>query len=116
MKPTITRGATHNFHAPKNWDAATMGGECGVLQVRAETFGKAEVVELISTWKPSEGELAILREGGVIEIGLCQATQPPMSVNVVDPVNPALVKYLPRDETADQRKPAITINEDGHGF
>jgi hypothetical protein len=86
MKPTITRGATHNFQAPENWDAST-DGPCGDLQVRAETFGERQIVELISTWKPTEHELARLNAGGVIEIGLCTTTQPPIRAYVVNPVD-----------------------------
>lgn len=116
MRPTETRGATHNFTAPENWDADTEG-PCGDLQVRAECFGEREVVELISTWKPTEHELAHLNAGGVVEIGLCVINQPPMRAYVVDPVNPALLPYVPPQATepvTDERAP-ITINEDAHG-
>lgn len=85
MRPTITRGATHLFAPPENWQPET-DGECGDLQVRAEVFGPREVVELFSTWKPSADELAHLNRGGVMEIGICAATQPVMQARVVDPV------------------------------
>lgn len=107
MQPTVTRGATHNFQAPKNWDAEA-DGPCGDLQVRAEAFGDRQIVELISTWKPSPGELAALNAGGVIEIGLCVTTQPPMRVYVVEPVEKALLPYV-----APQK--SVTINEHAHG-
>lgn len=84
MRPTKTRSATHNFHAPENWNPET-DGVCGSLEVRAEVFGEREIVQLVSTWKPTEEELAHLNRGGVVEIGLCQATQPPMCASVVDP-------------------------------
>jgi hypothetical protein len=104
MLPTVTRDATHLFSKPENWDAKTMDGECGDLQVRAEVFGEAKVVELISTWRPNGHELAHLNRGGVIEIGICSATQPAMRVYVVDPV-----------ETEQPKTNAITINEEAHG-
>ena len=105
MRPTVTRNATHNFQKPENWDDEA-DGPCGDLQVRAETFGDREIVELISTWKPSAEELVRLNQGGVVEIGLCVTTQPPMRAYVVDPVEPALLKYV---------APLTTINEDAHG-
>jgi hypothetical protein len=110
MKPTVTRGATHNFQAPENWDAST-DGPCGDLQVRADCFGERDIVELVSTWRPSADELVRLLHGGVVEIGLCVTTQPPMRAYVVDPVEPALVPYV----HAQDEKAAITINEEAHG-
>jgi hypothetical protein len=106
MIPTQTRGATHNFQKPDNWNDAD--GECGDLQVRAETFGPRKIVELFSTWRPQPHELAHLIAGGVVEIGICSATQPAMQVRVVDPLEEALLPYV-----AEQ--PAITINEAAHG-
>jgi hypothetical protein len=93
MRPTVTRGATHNFQKPENWDDEAEG-PCGDLQVRAECFGERQIVELISTWKPTEYELAALNAGGVIEIGICATGQPPMRAYVVDPVEPALLPYV----------------------
>jgi hypothetical protein len=104
MKSTITRGAAHNFQAPENWNEET-DGKCSDLQVRAETMGEREIVELFSTWKPTEYELRQLNAGGVIEIGICSVTQPAMQVGVVDPVEPALLPYVP---------PVTTINEAAH--
>lgn len=85
MIPTNTREATHNFHAPKNWDAEK-DGPCGVLEVRAEVNGGSQFIELVSTWKPTAEELAHLNRGGVVEIGLAQIEQCPMRAYVVDPV------------------------------
>jgi len=130
MKPTVTRGATHLFAKPENWDAKTMDGECGDLQVRAETFGEANVVELISTRRPTKHELKMLNEGGVVEIGLCTANQPAMRAYVVKPVpheldglsveeclarglDPLSLKDNP--PLSGVEKAPITINEDAHG-
>jgi hypothetical protein len=115
MRPTFTRGATHNFQPPENWDAKTMDGKCGDLQVRAATFGEANVIELVSTWKPTEYELKMLNEGGVIEIGLCTAIQPAMRAYVVEPVERDLAKYLPQEGTVAEREALTTIDEEAHG-
>lgn len=93
MRPTVTRGATHNFQKPENWDDEA-DGKCGDLQVRAEVYGERQVIELISTWKPSQHELFLLNAGGVIEVGLTTVSQPPMRLYVVDPVEPALLPYV----------------------
>lgn len=105
MTPTNTRGATHNFHAPKNWDEAK-DGACGALEVRAETYGESGLMQLVSTWHPSADELARLNAGGVIECMLITTGQPPMTLAVVD----ALVPPAAKPEV-----PHITINEDAHG-
>ena len=121
MRPTVTRNATHNFQPPANW-VEERDGPCGDLQVRAETFGDQEIIELFSTWKPDENELSLLNQGCVIEIGICSSNQPVMQVGVVLPVEPALLKYVaPQlDEPPDGALPNVsdsllTINEDGHG-
>lgn len=113
MKPTVTRGATHNFQAPANW-VPDSDGQCGDLQVRAETFGERNIVELFSTWKPSDEERKLIAEGGVIEIGICSATQPVMQANVVAPVPPSLINFVSHEGTADEQpqeaRPAAEYN------
>lgn len=110
MKPTVTRGATNVFSKPENWDDEKFG-PCGDLQVRMDVFGGNEkgIIECYSTWKPSAGELAMLNAGGVIEVGICLPNQPVMSVSVVEPMEPALIKYV------SQEGASITINEHAHG-
>lgn len=112
MKPTVTRGATHNFTPPANWNEAEHG-KCGDLQVRMDVFDGNEkgLIECFSTWKPSTEELALLNAGGVVEVGLCVLNQPVMSVGVVEPVEPDLIKYVSHEGAA-----AITINEEAHGL
>ena len=115
MRPTFTRGATHIFEPPKNWQPET-DGECGDLQVRVETFGERNIVELFSTWKPNAAEIAHINAGGVIEIGICTATQPVMRARIVDPVEAVLTPYMPPIEEASEHDPKpITINEGAHG-
>jgi hypothetical protein len=106
MRPTITRDATHNFQAPENWDAEK-DGECGDLLVRAELYGESKIIQLVSAWKPSASELALLNAGGVVEVMLCVPNQPVMAVAVVEAAEPAAV-------IVDNREP-ITINEGAHG-
>lgn len=113
MNPTATKGATHLFEKPSNWDALADGAVCGDLQLRVETFGKG-IVETFSTWKPSVEELALLNAGGVVEVSLCQAGVPAMSVQVVEPIAGALRPYVNNEGTED--RPHVTINEEAHGF
>jgi hypothetical protein len=105
MQNVKTRNSTHNFQKPANWDTEKFG-ECGDLLVRAQT-GEGDVVQLVSTWKPSAAELAHLNRGGVIEMLLCTVSQPPCTLYVVDPVE---ARFVIDD------KPALTINEEAHGF
>jgi hypothetical protein len=111
MRPTVTRGATHKFQKPANWDENT-DEKCGDLQVRAEVFGKG-IVELYSTWEPSHAERLHLINGGVIEVGICLPNQPVMRVGVVDPIPAALRKYVaPQDDDTapDKVRPDVWMN------
>jgi len=107
MRPTVTRGATHNYQKPDNWNAEK-DGECGDLQVRAETYGESKIIQLVSTWKPNSAELKLLKQGGVVEVMLLTPIQPPMAVSVVEPIEPALIKYV-------VPQGGLTINEIAHG-
>lgn len=84
MKATTTRGATHNYGAPKNWNPET-DGECHILQVRVDRVGERRLINCVSTWKPSPEDLAHLNRGGVIELSIL-SDQPPVRLDVVDPV------------------------------
>lgn len=106
MKSTTTRGATHNYIAPENWDPAT-DGQCGDLQVRVELYGGRGIIDNVSTWKPSAEDIAHFNRGGVLELSVLALTQPPVGLCVVDPVE----EPAPRAEV-----PHITINEDAHGL
>jgi hypothetical protein len=108
MNPTKTRGVTHNFVAPANWNPET-DGECGDLEVRRALYGQRGIIEHVSTWKPSADELAHLNRGGVIELSLLALNQAPVGLSVVDPVGEAIVDDRPGTK-------AVTINEDGHGL
>lgn len=116
MKPTNTRAATHLFAKPANWNSEK-DGECGDLIVRAETYGKSEIVQLVSTWKPSEAELVMLQNGGVIEVSLCTPSQPAMAVAVVEPFildrEPVSSSLTDTDQVTLDK--VVTINEEAHG-
>lgn len=109
MKPTDILNPTHRFSAPENWDEASHG-PCGDLYVRAETSGANNMVELFSCWKPTPAEVAMIVNGCVIQVGICAASQPAMSVVVVEPVP----DETPKEETAERT--TITINEEAHGL
>src|ERR1700726_4434129 len=105
MRPSNTRGSPHNFSKPENWDDE-LQGTCGNLEVRAQ-LDAAKAVQLVSTWRPNASDLALLNAGGVIEVGLCQASQPAMWLQVV-PTSEA------DDPPVTDRAP-VTINEHAHG-
>src|ERR1700733_13287433 len=101
MRPTKTRDMTITYKAPQNWDQA-VDGPCGDLEVRVQTHGGNDLPELVSTWKPDANELAMLNEGGVIELFIITTgRQPPVGMCVVAPVGGAPVKA---------EVPHITIN------
>lgn len=107
MRPTKTRGATHNYAAPKSWDSK-LDGECGDLQVRVQLHGKRGIIDNVSTWKPSAADIAHFNRGGVLEVSVLTPTQPPIGLCVVDPVDEVIV-----DDVLGTK--AITINEAAHG-
>lgn len=66
--------------APKGWDQAQL--PCGALPItRTECEG---IPAVVSYWKPSENELAILVAGGSIALWVIGSTMPPVML-VVDP-------------------------------
>lgn len=103
MQPTNTRGATNNYLAPANWKPE-LDGECGILEVRVETYGQSKLPQCVSTWKPTPEELVRLVHGSVIELAII-GDQPPVMLTVVEPVTP------PKAE-----RPTVVINEEAHGF
>lgn len=96
MRPTDTRNATHNFQAPANWDAAK-DGVCSDLPVRVQMSGGTGIFETVSTWKPTDEDIAHINRGGVIELFIClpptkvfgesTPNQPVVGMAVVDPVS-----------------------------
>jgi hypothetical protein len=67
--------------APKDWDQAQL--PCDALPItRIEVEGMPAVV---SYWKPSENELAMLAAGGSIGLTVLGVTMPPVML-AVDPL------------------------------
>ena len=81
MKQVEVRGENADFGPPRGWDQ-DKDGTCGRLSVRREPYRNGNV-ELISAWKPTPDELALLNTGGVVELG-CINIQPPVRLHVVD--------------------------------
>lgn len=64
--------------APKSWDQAQLS--CGALPItRTECEG---IPAVVSYWKPSENELAILAAGGSIALWVIGSTIPPVMLAV----------------------------------
>lgn len=106
MQPTKTRDKTITFKKPENWDDKR-DGSCGDLEVRVGEHGENRLITLTSTWKPTAFELGMLAAGGMIEVMIISASQPPMSVAVV----------APTVEVIDPkgRLPTLEIDESGVG-
>lgn len=104
MQAVNTRGATDNYLAPANWKPE-LDGECGVLEVRVDKYGKSELIQCVSTWKPTAEELVLLLHGAVIELAII-GNQPPVMLSVVEPVLPP----------KPPERPSIVINEHAHGL
>ena len=83
MQPTTTRGATHNFAPPENWDT-DKDGTCSGLQVRVDKWGERDLLDYVSTWKPTPLDLEALNAGGVIELHLL-GVQCPTAMSIVAP-------------------------------
>jgi hypothetical protein len=76
MQKALIEGATHNPGAPKDWDPKK-DGDCGGLPIRFDGRGCR------SAWKPTPEELAVLIDGGYIELYVA-GWQPPVSLGVLD--------------------------------
>jgi hypothetical protein len=84
MQNIDTVGATHKFGEPTNWNEEK-DGHCHTLSVRVELHGSRGLIKLVSTWKPSKAELALLNIGGAVELSILAQGQPPVALNVVEP-------------------------------
>lgn len=82
MQPVAPRGATHTFSKPENWNEAEHG-TCGALEIRVEQAAAGPL--LVSAWKPSPDEIALLTAGGVIELQIVGPTHPPVWVSIEPP-------------------------------
>lgn len=94
MRPVTVKDETGGWAKPVNWDESALG-PCNTLSVRREVIGECAkaYVSHFSNWKPSAEELAMLNDGGVVELQ-CVSLQPAVAVGVVpcaDPAEPASV-------------------------
>lgn len=100
MKPILTKDATHNYGPPVGWDQKS-DGPCGVLSVRMQPFGETAHSECISTWKPSDAEIKLLVDGGVVILSVVAGVQPPVAMWA----EVAPLTLLMLDEDALEREP-----------
>ncbi len=66
--------------APKGWDQGELA--CSALPITRAEFGGMPAV--VSYWKPTAEELAVLAAGGSIELAILGRTMPPVML-AVDP-------------------------------
>ncbi len=85
MRPVKVERENSVFTKPQGWDEER-DGRCGELSIRKENHGPNRVYHF-SNWRPDSEDLAILNAGGVIEL-CCVGVQPPVSINVVEGVEP----------------------------
>jgi hypothetical protein len=78
MKPVAIEGMTRDLVKPRDWDDEK-NGTCGSLEIRDEEFRFGN--GMISHWKPSENELKILNEGGVVQLCVCGEVHPPVALS-----------------------------------
>ncbi len=79
MIPLVIENATHVFKPPRDYDGRK--GNMQPLHV-IQTEGC-----LVSRWEPSPNELAILNEGGSVELWVMGNKQPPVFIKVNKLVN-----------------------------
>lgn len=73
MRPVRTEDATILYRAPKNMP------DCGDLYCHRVRPGVIR-----STWEPTPGELALLNEGGRVQLTLAHEPIPPIMLEVMD--------------------------------
>ncbi|MYM34923.1 hypothetical protein GTP38_11300 [Duganella sp. FT94W] len=64
--------------APKDWNQA--GLPCSALPITRAKFGDMEAV--VSYWRPSAEELAVMNAGGSVELAILGCTMPPVMLSV----------------------------------
>lgn len=64
--------------APKGWDQGAL--PCAALPITRAKFGDMEAV--VSYWRPSAEDLAVLNAGGSIELSILGRTMPPVMLSV----------------------------------
>ena len=64
--------------APADWDQAELS--CGALPITHTLVGDLPAV--VSYWRPSVEELAVLNSGGSIALWVLGATMPPVNLSI----------------------------------
>lgn len=64
--------------APAGWNQGAL--PCSALPITRAKFGEMEAV--VSYWRPSAEELAVLNAGGSIELAILGRTMPPVMLSV----------------------------------
>ncbi len=75
MKALSLAAETHSLGAPANWDEEKMG-TCDSLSVIVRDG------VTYSAWRPSEEELALLNDGGVVVLTVASEGHPPVMLDV----------------------------------
>lgn len=75
-----TPGATRVLGAPPNWNEAKHG-ICGTLPIR-DWRAENGVNYMISTWEPTQDELALLQAGAPVLLWVVGVQHPPVSLTV----------------------------------
>ncbi len=74
------KNQTRNLGKPADWDEQKLG-PCGSLPiVDAILPGGARC--MVSAWKPTESELALLNEGGLVYLTVVGTVHPPVAMQV----------------------------------
>ncbi len=85
MEPGIIPRATRDLAKPQGWDERRHG-ECGSLLIRDDIHGGQPV--MLSRWVPTEVELAMLNNGGSVELMIVGRAHPPVSLVARGPGEP----------------------------
>ena len=64
--------------APAGWNQGEL--PCAALPITRAKFGEMEAV--VSYWRPSAADLAVLNAGGSIELSILGRTRPPVMLSV----------------------------------
>lgn len=76
MKAIKIDGCTRELGKPNGWDDEKMG-PCGSLPIRDE-IGGGNIPRMVSFWRPTDAELKMLNEGGLVLLYVVGATHPPV--------------------------------------
>lgn len=64
--------------APAGWDQSAL--PCSALLITRAQFNGMDAI--VSFWRPSDEELAVLNAGGSVELAILGRTMPPVSLSV----------------------------------